>query len=115
MAGDISKKELAAQYKEREVIGGVYITKNTVSGKMLLEATADLRGAGNRFEFAQKTGSCVNAKLQRDWTELGADKFIFEVLEELKKEPAQTPEEFNEDIAVLKEIWLEKLMGEQLY
>ena len=115
MKDNKTKKELISQYKEREIIGGVYAIKNTLNNKMLLEATADLQGGKNRFEFSQKTGSCIHPKLQNDWNKQGKQQFVFEVMEELKKGETQTAEEFKADIDVLKEIWLDKLSDMDLY
>ena len=109
------KKELQSQYREREITGGVYIIRNTLNNKLFLDAAIDLHGSKNRFEFAQKTGSCVNVKLQRDWEEQGSGGFAFEVLEELKMGETQTQKEFKADIELLKEIWREKLANEKLY
>ncbi|MDR1246208.1 MAG: GIY-YIG nuclease family protein [Clostridiales Family XIII bacterium] len=110
-----TKKELQEQYKERKIIGGVYAIKNIRKDKLLLDASADLRGSNNRFDFAKKTGSCVNVKLQSDWNKQGSDDFAFEVMEELEKGETQTDAEFKADIDVLKEMWLEKLSGRDLY
>lgn len=115
MNGGKSKKELQAQYKEREIIGGVYIIKNTLNNKMLLKADTNLQGSRNRFEFSQKTGSCVDMKLQGDWSKGGGGQFVFEVLEELEKSETQTAEEFKIDISILKDIWLDKLSDRNLY
>jgi len=110
-----TKKELREQYKEREIIGGVYLIRNTRNGRILLEAAPDLGSAKNRFEFAQNTGSCVHMILQKDWSEHGCAAFSFEVLEELKKLDTQTKEEFKADVELLKEIWTEKYSNEELY
>ena len=112
---DKTRKELQAQYKEREVIGGVYVIRNLASNRLLVEATADLQGIKNRFSFSQKTGSCVYQKLQKDWMASGGDGFALEVLEELGKGEAQTQAEFKADIDILKDMWLEKLSGENFY
>jgi hypothetical protein len=109
------KKELISQYKEREVIGGVYVIKNTLNNKMLFAATTDLRASINRFDFSQKTGSCVDAKLQNDWNRQGGATFALEVLEELKKGEKQSAEEFKDDVEVLREMRLEELSGKDLY
>ena len=109
------KKELQSQYAEREVVGGVYLIRNTPGNKLLLETATDLGVCKNRFVFARKTGSCVYPKLQKDWAEQGGDQFVFEVLEELKKGETQTQTEFKADIDFLKEIWREKLSGESFY
>ena len=110
-----AKKELQAQYKEREIIGGVYVIKNVLNNKILLVATTDLQGSKNRFEFSQKTGSCVDMKLQDDWDKQSSGQFVFETLDELKKGKTQTAEEFKTDIGVLKEMWLDRLSDRDFY
>jgi hypothetical protein len=102
------KKELIAKYKERKIMGGVYTIKNGATGRNLLLPSQDLQGSKNRFEFAQKTGSCVHPRLKEDWEAYGGKAFSLEILEELEKMETQTPDEFKEDIRVLLEIWLEK-------
>jgi len=54
-------------------------------------------------------------KLQNDWNEYGKQIFMFEILEEYEKKETQTLEEFNNDIRVLEEMWLEKLDSVELY
>lgn len=110
-----NKKELQAAYKERKVIGGIYVIKNTSNEKMLLQSTADLQGSRNRYEFTRKIGSFTHLKLQEDWRELGSAAFQFEVLEELEKMETQTTREFADDLKTLFEIWFEKLDSEKLY
>ena len=115
MSENMAKKELREQYKNRLMLGGVYAIKNLTQNKILVEATTDLEGSKNRFEFSKKTGSCVSMKLQKDWRTDGADKFVFEVLETLEKGETQTPEEFKADTLTLKQIWLEKMEGQEFY
>ena len=115
MTNDINKKDLISKYKMRKVIGGIYAIKNIRTGKMLLDGTTDLLGMKNRFEFSQKTGSCINTRIQNAWKEDGHLSFEFWVLEELEKKEEQTMTEFRDDINVLKEIWLEKTVEENLY
>lgn len=115
MKDNSTKKELLAKYKERTVIGGVYVIRNTLNNRLLLDASPDLKSIKNRFDFAKATGSCVDMKLQKDWAEHGSEQFVFEVLEELEKGETQSQKEFKADIDVLKEIWAEKLSGETLY
>lgn len=109
MKSDQTKKAGRAAYKERKIIGGIYVIRNSDSGKILIDSAIDLQGRKNRFEFSQKTGSCVELKLQKEWAILGKEKFIFEVLEELEKGETQSMEEFKGDIEVLKLMWMEKL------
>ena len=109
------RKEMQAQYREREIIGGVYYIENVSINKILLLSTTELAGDRNRFEFSKKTGSCINMKLQSDWAQYGSEKFVFVILEELKKGASQTDMEFKEDIAMLKDLWLDKLSEKAFY
>jgi len=109
------KKELQSNYKSRDMIGGVFLIRNTVNNRILLDAATDLGSRKNRFEFSQKTGSCVELKLKKDWSEQEGSNFVFEVLEELEKGETQTLKDFSADIGFLKEIWLEKLSSEDFY
>jgi len=115
MKDNKTKKELVTQYKEREIIGGIYAIKNTLNDKLLFCAATDLHVKKNRFEFSQQTGSCIDLKLQSDWNKQGGEQFVFEVFEEIKKGETQTEEEFKADIDVLKEIWLDKLSDRDFY
>ena len=110
-----TKREMQTRYKEREIVGGVYVVKNTLKNKLLIEADTDVYGSKNRFEFAFKTGSCVLPRLQNDWTEQNGRHFVFEILEELKKGETQSLSEFKSDIGIMKQIWLEKMADEDLY
>lgn len=107
-----TRKELKSQYNEREIIGGAYIIKNAQTGRILLETSTDLRASKNRFDFSQKTSSCPVKKLEKDWVASGAGAFVFEVLEEHVKKSSRTSREFQEDMAALKELWREKLTGD---
>ena len=115
MSDKQSRKEITEQYKQRQVIGGVFLFRNTNNGKILIDASVDLQGSKNRFAFAQSTGSCVNFKLQKDWLAMGAKAFTLEILEELEKGEDQTDLEFKSDIKTLKEMWQEKLSHESFY
>jgi hypothetical protein len=110
-----NKKDILAAYKERKVLGGVYAIRNLENGKMLLLSATEISGSQNRFNFAQKTGSCIDLKLKDDWQKYGNEAFAFVVLEELEKKDTQTLKEFGEDIKILKGLWLEKLDSALLY
>jgi len=111
-----SRKDINREYKERIKPAGVYQVKNTVNGKVLLGSSLNLEGPLNRNKFMLKTGSHTNKALQKDWDEFGPEKFIFEILEEikLKEDP-----NFNlkDELTLLEQIWLEKLQpfGERGY
>ena len=115
MNGSKTKKEHQTDYKERRLTGGVYKIENTRNNRLLLDAATDLRSSRNLFEFAKSTGSCVPMQLQADWKAQGGDGFVYEVLEELTQGETQTAAEFKADVALLKEIWIEKLAGRSFY
>jgi hypothetical protein len=112
-----ARKRLIDDYKKRSRTdtGGVYLIRNTKNGKILVEIASDIEAAENRFGFSQKTGSCINMKLNKDWAVYGPDVFKFEIAETIDKNENQTPMEFREDLNVLKQMWMEKLDAEILY
>jgi hypothetical protein len=109
---ETSRKELARQYKERKITGGIYLIKNSRGGKSVLGLTTDIHGSRNRFDFSKKTDLCADKRIEDDWKRLGADAFSFDVLEEIEKGATQTDREFESDLADYKALWLEKLSGE---
>ena len=110
------RKARIREYKETSQPAGIYRVRNTTTGKSLVGSTVNLPGMLNRQRFQLEHGSHPDRELQRDWDELGPDAFEFEALDRLepRDEPAYDP---AEDLRVLKEMWLEKLMivGEPLY
>jgi hypothetical protein len=115
MVDKSSRKDIIEQFKQRKIIGGIYQIRNSQNGRIWVDATADLAGSQNRFRFAQETGSAMVYRLQKDWQAMGAAVFSFAVLEELVKTESQTDAEFKADLKALKELWLEKLIGESFY
>lgn len=87
---------------------GVFQVRNLTNEKVFVGSTMNLPGIFNRYEFALKSGGHPNKSLQKDWNELGADNFVFEVLEEMV--PRENPGyDYKEDLEVLEDLWLEKL------
>ena len=107
----MNKKELTNQYKSRVQVGGVYAIKNMTLNRWYVDATTDLAASENRFKFFGST----HMKVEQDYKAQNGEGFVFEVLEELKKNENQTDKEFKTDLTVLKDIWLEKLRGQELY
>jgi len=112
----IDRKACIRQYKETPRPAGMFRVRNTATGKSLVGSTANLPGMLNRHRFQLENSSHPSRELQADWNALGPDAFEFEVLDQLK--PSAEPDyDATEDLRVLKELWLEKLMasGELLY
>jgi hypothetical protein len=110
-----NRKELLSEYKSRKETGGIYLIKNTVTGKILLLSTANLQSSKNRFAFSQRMGGCENLKLAADWKEFGSGAFVMEVLEEIDKVESQSNEEFKNDLKLLLALWTEKYGSANTY
>jgi hypothetical protein len=111
-----SRKELNREYQERVKPAGIYQVKNIANGKALLGSSLNLEGPLNRHKFMLKIGSHLNPALQKDWDELGSDKFLFEIVEQVQ---VKDDPNFNlkDELTLLEMIWLEKLQpfGERGY
>ena len=106
----IDRKVCIRQYKETPRPAGMFRVRNTATEKSLVGSTANLPGMLNRHRFQLENGSHPSRELQADWNALGPDAFEFEVLDQLK--PSAEPDyHATEDLQVLKELWLEKLMA----
>ncbi len=106
-----SKRALKAQYKNRTIVGGIFCIRCEAAGEAWIRATTDMQGSKNRFAFSSSTNFCPEACMAQAWKQHGASAFSFEVLEEIEKKEAQTDREFSDDVAVLLELWSEKLKG----
>ena len=109
------KKELADQYKQREIEGGVYAIRCEPSGKRMLDMTTDLAGARNRLQFSISTGLCPHHLLKEDWQAHGAEAFLFEVVEPLLKKEEESPKEYRESLSALLEMVRQGVAEEEQY
>ena len=105
------RKELKNKYKSRVEIGGIFAIKNTVLNKWYVDKTTDLAAAKNRFDFMGDS----YIKIANDFKAQNGAGFVFETLEELQKGETQSDREFQDDLSLLKTMWLEKLTGQELY
>jgi hypothetical protein len=110
------RSELKRQYKERQPQAGVFQIRNTREGKVLLGSSTNLHGPLNKHRFMLSIGRHDNRALQDDWNRLGAEAFVFEVLEVVKSsdEPGF---DVSDELTLLEQIWAEKLrcFGERGY
>lgn len=101
-------KALKTRYKLSHRPMGVFLIRNIVSDKIFLGAGHDLTGTINRNKFQLRSGRHPNRALQTDWDHLGAEKFAFEILDQISH--ADNPEYDPErELTSLKQLWLEKL------
>ena len=102
------RSRLKAEYKQTRQPMGVLQIKNELNGKILVDSSMNVGGRINRHRAELRTGSHRNKTLQKEWNENGADSFSFNVLEYL--EPNEDEKyDYREDLALLEEIWMEKL------
>jgi group I intron endonuclease len=111
-----SKQDIKREYKERKKPAGVFQVKNTTNSKILLGSSMNLEGPLNAHKFMLTIGKHRNEALQKEWNEYGGDKFVFEILEEVK---VKDDPNFNleDELTFLEQIWIEKLQpfGERCY
>ena len=102
------KSEIKKNYKISLTPMGVYQIKNLVTGKIFIGSSKNLQARINRHKFELKFGSEAIKDLQEDYNKYGEQNFSFEIIDELK--PKEEPGiNYKEDIAVLEQLWLEKL------
>jgi hypothetical protein len=103
------KRELKRQYKEMKPAMGIFIIRSKMNNKCYIQATKDLRGVMNGAQVRLEGGIHPYRELQKEWSELGSENFIIEILENLEYE---NEESVAEDLALLQMIWEEKLTKE---
>jgi len=103
------KKELIMSYKETKIPMGVYQIKNKINGKVFVSKSPNLRGTENSFNFSVQMGSVRNHEVQKEWSEYGGDKFLFEILEYLEYEDDISNHDYLYDLKVLEKKWLDRL------
>jgi len=103
------RKTLINEYKQEKTIGGIFRVTNTRNGMYLLDYATNIQAKQNSYNFMVSTGSCLDYRLKKDLAEFGAESFIFDILEALEKKKEQTPDEFLDDLKMLKQMWSEKL------
>ena len=111
-----SKQDIKREYKERKKPAGVFQVKNTANGKVLLGSSLNLEGPLNSHKFMLTIGKHRNEALQKEWNQHGAEKFVFEVLEEVKVK--DDPDfSLEDELTLIEQIWLEKVQpfGERGY
>ena len=101
-------KTLKRQYLETSSRAGVYLIRNQVTGRALVDGSANVEGALNRHRFELRFGKHRNAALAQDWIEHGEAQFHFEVLDRVK--PSNDPA-FNatQELQTLVALWRQEI------
>jgi hypothetical protein len=104
----MDKKEIKKAYKQQPPDMGIYQIKNLASGKIYLGRAMDLNGKLNSEKFQLKNKMHMNRELQKDFSDLGEEKFAFEVLDRLQPKPG-AGQDLGQELKELEAIWLDKL------
>jgi len=111
------KKELKNQYKQNQPRMGVFQIKNLENGKIFIGRGMNVQGKLNSAKFQLEQGSHPNREMQNDFKQFGAENFSFEVVDYLDPKKDDINYDYNDDLKLLEEMWLEKLQpyGEKGY
>lgn len=106
------KRELKKLYKMTKPEMGIFFIRPKEGKKCYVQATGDLRGVMNGA-LARLNG-CMHPcrELQKEWSELGADRFEMEILERLPYDKDESKTDYGEELTLLQMIWEEKLKKE---
>jgi hypothetical protein len=107
----MDRKSIIRAYKETRRPMGVYRVHNIRDDRSLVGRSVDLTSILNRERTALRFGSHSNAALQRDWNALGADAFVFEVLDTIKAPDDKPDYDPTDDLKVLEAMWIERLQS----
>ncbi len=112
-----TRKQLIAQFKQNRPEAGVYRIVNSRTGKALLGASTNLASVRNKIEFAKSTGSLgtLDHRLRPDVQRFGIEVLSVEVLDVLESKPEMTDADNLADLAVLEQLWRERLDAATLY
>jgi hypothetical protein len=106
-----TRSDLKREYKETRPPMGVFVVRNTRSGRFQLHASRNLKAGMNRLSVEITPSTRPNRDLQRDWEALGREAFEIKTLDVLepKDEPGWDP---TEDLEQLKAMWHARLVDE---
>ena len=112
-----TRKDLQHEYKLRKSRVGIFQVIIRKDNKIYLHISTDLDKAFNADIFKLNAGMHPNKDLQNDWNDLGSDSFEFEILDELKLNETETPDQIINDLQELLDIYKNEMKskGQLLY
>ncbi|WP_028563241.1 GIY-YIG nuclease family protein [Paenibacillus pinihumi] len=100
------RKELLEAYKELKTYMGTIQITNKANGKIFVESYPNLKNKWMTIQMSLGMGQFPNFELQKDWNELGADAFDYEVLEQKESDKVA---DVKWELKQMKKKWFEKL------
>jgi len=109
-------RELKDEYKKMKFRIGVFRIRNIKNDKCFIGSSQDLDAAWNSQRFQLEAGLHSNEELQNDWAILGAENFVYEVLDELQADDDLSTD-YTKELKALEELVIEELQpfGEKGY
>lgn len=108
------KRQLKDEYKHKLTIGAVYVLECGGNHRRWIRSTTNIQGIRNRFQFAASMKICPDQVTRSECDQYGWDSISLAVLEELQMREDQTAGgEFSEEIKLLKELWMEKMLSDE--
>ena len=110
------RKEIKEAYKQLKFKIGVFQIRNLTNGKVFIGSSLDLVASWNSQRFQLNAGLHQNGKLQKDWNEMGAENFIYEVVSELHQDDNAVVN-YNREIKKLEDLVIDDIQpfGEKGY
>jgi len=117
MTDHARRRELSAAYRETPRRAGIFLIRNTTSGRTLVASSLDLDSEQHKLEFARTTGSTgvFHRVIVPDVERLGWAAFTLEIVEELPASRERTAAQTRDDLATLVALWREKVGPALLY
>ncbi|MCR8634586.1 GIY-YIG nuclease family protein [Paenibacillus radicis (ex Xue et al. 2023)] len=100
------RRELQEEYKQLKTYMGAIQITNKTNGKIYVDSYPNLKNKWMNIQGQLDMGRFANSQLQKDWKELGAEAFTYEVLEEKETEGVT---DVRWEIKQMEKRWLEKL------
>ncbi|MFD0698992.1 GIY-YIG nuclease family protein [Paenibacillus sp. GCM10027628] len=100
------RKELLEEYKQIKTYMGAIKITNKADGKIYVDSYPNLKNKWMTIQAQLDMGRFANSQLQKDWKELGAETFAYEVLEEKE---ADGVADVRWEVKQMEKRWLEKL------
>jgi hypothetical protein len=98
-------------YRLRITEAGVYMLRNTVTGKILIASSRDLAAVRSKIEFGRftKSASVLDHRVAADARTHGMESIELVVLDVIDLRPEMTLAEVAADLVSLEAYWREKL------
>ncbi|TDF99458.1 GIY-YIG nuclease family protein [Paenibacillus piri] len=100
------RRELQEEYKQLKTYMGAIQIINKANGKIYVASYPNLKNKWVTLQGQLDMGRFANSQVQKDWKELGADAFAYEVLEEKETEGVS---DVRWELKQMEKRWLEKL------